>query len=126
MHHSVSVLGLGYRRYEDPVPFGISQPDRLLHVYAIGQTGAGKSTLLSNLAWQDAQSGIGFCLIDPHGDLAESLHVNLGVTHRYWDIADTLAQADRRGRCRVDADRDDRGRQTRRDGEGQRPQAGHG
>lgn len=74
MKNTVSVLGLGYRKYEDPVPFGVSQKDRLMHLYVIGQTGTGKSTLLSNLAWQDVRDGNGFCLIDPHGDLAESLH----------------------------------------------------
>lgn len=81
-------LGLAYRRYEEPVPFAISQKDRLMHQYLIGQTGTGKSTLLLNLAWQDASSGRGFCLIDPHGDLAESLHTNININHHYWDVAD--------------------------------------
>lgn len=83
-----TILGLGYRRYEDPVPFGITVPDRLLHLYVIGQTGTGKSTLLQNLAHQDAAQGIGFCLVDPHGDLAEDLHQHLAVPHQYWDVAD--------------------------------------
>lgn len=50
--------------------FGIKQADRLSHMYAIGKTGVGKSTLLETLAWQDLEHGRGFCLIDPHGDLA--------------------------------------------------------
>lgn len=54
----------------------------------IGQTGTGKSTLLENLAWQDAQDGTGVGLIDPHGDLAESLHRHLNTPHFYWDVAD--------------------------------------
>ncbi len=83
-----SILGLAYKRYTEPVPFGILQPDRLLHLYVIGQTGTGKSTLLYNLASQDAQCRRGFCLIDPHGDLAEALHRNLGQPHLYWDVAD--------------------------------------
>ncbi len=53
------------------VPFGISQADRLLHLYVIGKTGTGKSTLLETLARQDLRAGRGFALIDPHGDLAE-------------------------------------------------------
>ena len=69
-------------------PFGITQKDRLLHFYSIGQTGTGKSTLLFNLAVQDALHDTGFCLIDPHGDLAESLHKHLVVDHLYWDVAD--------------------------------------
>lgn len=83
-----SILGLAYKRYAEPTPFGILQRDRLMHLYVIGQTGTGKSTLLYNLARQDAQHGRGFCLIDPHGDLAEDLHRNLGQSHLYWDVAD--------------------------------------
>ena len=56
------------------VPFGIRQADRLLHVYAVGQTGVGKSTLLEVLARQDMAAGRGFALIDPHGDLVERLY----------------------------------------------------
>ncbi len=92
MKSTVSVLGLAYRKYEDPVPFGISQKDRLMHLYVIGQTGTGKTTLLFNLAVQDAHNGNGFCLIDPHGDLAESLHRHLCVKHHYWDVADPACQ----------------------------------
>lgn len=53
--------------------FGIRQHDRLAHVYAIGRTGVGKSTLLGSLALQDLAAGRGFALIDPHGDLVESV-----------------------------------------------------
>ncbi len=83
-----TILGMAYHRYEDPKPFGMTEPDRLMHMYVIGQTGTGKSTLLQNLAWQDANQGTGFCLIDPHGDLAENLHHQLRVDHLYWDVAD--------------------------------------
>lgn len=54
-------------------PFGIRQEDRLSHMYAIGMTGTGKSTLLEILAWQDVEAGRGCALVDPHGDLAETL-----------------------------------------------------
>ena len=64
------------------------QRDRLMHLYCIGQTGAGKSTLLANMAMQDAKAGNGFCLIDPHGDLAVSLSKHLLTPHHYWDVAD--------------------------------------
>jgi len=82
------IIGLAYRRYDKPAPFGIGTRERLLHSYLIGQTGTGKTTLLQNLAWQDAGLGNGFCLIDPHGDLAESLHRRIDVPHLYWDVAD--------------------------------------
>ncbi len=53
--------------------FGIRDKDRLMHIYAIGKTGSGKSTLLSNMAISDIRNGNGLCVIDPHGDLVESL-----------------------------------------------------
>lgn len=83
-----SIIGLAYRRYRDPTPFGIAGSDRLQHLYIIGQTGTGKSTLLSNLALQDAQNRTGFCLIDPHGDLAEQVTDAITAPHLYWDVSD--------------------------------------
>lgn len=53
--------------------FGIKQPDRLSHMYVIGKTGVGKSTLLKALALQDFETSRGFALVDPHGDLVETL-----------------------------------------------------
>ncbi|MGB4775353.1 MAG: hypothetical protein WBP45_09290, partial [Daejeonella sp.] len=53
--------------------FGIISTDRLGHIYAIGKTGMGKSTLLLNIALQDLQNGIGFSVVDPHGDLCDEL-----------------------------------------------------
>ena len=83
-----TILGLAYRRYQAPMPFGIAGLDRLQHLYIVGQTGTGKSTLLQNLCHQDANHGRGFCLIDPHGDLAEALHRDVILPHLYWDVAD--------------------------------------
>jgi hypothetical protein len=82
-----STLGvLAGRR--DGQAIGISQTDRLLHLYVIGQTGTGKLTLLHNLARQDANAGHGFCLIDPHGDLASALSASLPQPHLFWNISD--------------------------------------
>ncbi len=50
---------------------GVTQPDRLSHLYVIGKTGVGKSTLIETLARQDLAAGRGFALVDPHGDLVE-------------------------------------------------------
>ena len=83
----ITSLGLAYRRHGDQ-PFGIRLRDRLAHLHVIGQTGTGKSTLLFNMANQDAEAGIGFCLIDPHGDIARQLHEHLSTPHLYWDVAD--------------------------------------
>jgi hypothetical protein len=54
-------------------PFYIEDPDRLGHIYVIGKTGVGKSTLLLNMAVSDIQKGKGLSIIDPHGDIAESI-----------------------------------------------------
>jgi len=53
--------------------FGIYDKDRLGHIYAIGKTGVGKSALLLNMAISDIERGNGFCIIDPHGDIAENI-----------------------------------------------------
>lgn len=50
--------------------FGMTRKDRGRHLYIIGQTGVGKSGLLTMLALADIKAGVGFALIDPHGDLA--------------------------------------------------------
>jgi hypothetical protein len=57
----------------DKTPFFIKDADRLGHIYVIGKTGVGKSTLLLNMAISDIQKGKGLCIIDPHGDIAETV-----------------------------------------------------
>ena len=73
----VSVIGtrsgIGKGFVVKPELFGISQADRLHHIYILGKTGTGKSTLLRNLILQDIEAGRGVALLDPHGDLAEEL-----------------------------------------------------
>ncbi len=53
--------------------FGIKTPDRRKHMYIIGKTGAGKSTLIANMAIDDIRKGRGVGIIDPHGDLCETI-----------------------------------------------------
>ena len=58
---------------------GIIQPvthgpdDRLRHTFIIGQTGAGKSTLMERMILQDIRAGRGLGVIDPHGDMVDSI-----------------------------------------------------
>ena len=70
--------------------FGIKQADRLSHIYVIGKTGTGKSTLLHTLAKQDLFARRGFCLVDPHGDLAEQIAADAQRSGRtdiiYWNV----------------------------------------
>jgi hypothetical protein len=71
-------LVLGTRKvptsYTDQdLPWGISHGDRRNHVYIVGKTGMGKTALLRNLILADIWRGTGVGVIDPHGDLAESI-----------------------------------------------------
>lgn len=53
--------------------FGVKAVDRRRHMYVIGKTGTGKSTLIANMAISDMRNRKGFCIIDPHGDLCETI-----------------------------------------------------
>jgi len=66
-------------------PVFLSDDDRRRHIYLIGQTGTGKSTLISNMAIDDIQKGKGVAIIDPHGDLIESV-LGLIPKSRYEDV----------------------------------------
>lgn len=65
--------------------FGIKENDRSGHIYCIGKTGVGKSTLLLNMAIADILSGKGVGIIDPHGDLSETI-IDYIPTGRVKDV----------------------------------------
>jgi hypothetical protein len=69
--------------------FGIKRSDRLFHMFFLGQTGTGKTSLLLSMALQDVEEVQGFCLIDPHGDLADSVILK-SRNALYWNVADPL------------------------------------
>lgn len=54
-------------------PIGLTEQERQKHLYVIGGTGNGKTTTLQYQIVQDIQSGKGLAVIDPHGDMAETL-----------------------------------------------------
>lgn len=58
-------------------PMVLRMGDRLHHVYIVGPTGVGKSNLLARMALGDATGGYGLCLIDPKGDLVETVLAHL-------------------------------------------------
>ena len=55
---------------------------RTKHTYIVGKTGTGKSTLLANMIEQDIENGDGVCVIDPHGDLIDTVLVRIPGSRR--------------------------------------------
>jgi hypothetical protein len=65
--------------------FGIKDKDRRRHVWTIGKTGTGKSTMIANMAVDDLKKDRGIAVIDPHGDLCETL-LDYVPRHRINDV----------------------------------------
>lgn len=51
----------------------VRREDRFKHTHIIGATGTGKSTLLLQMMISDMELGNGFAVLDPHGDLIDTL-----------------------------------------------------
>ena len=51
----------------------VSSSQRLRHTHIIGATGTGKSTFLQKIIIQDIDQGHGIAVLDPHGDLIDSI-----------------------------------------------------
>jgi hypothetical protein len=60
-HHGVNTL------------IGLTEVERERHMYIVGGTGSGKTTMLQYMIVQDMVSGKGLAVVDPHGDMAETL-----------------------------------------------------
>lgn len=65
--------------------FGIKRKDRERHIYIIGKTGTGKSTLIANMIIEDIRKGEGVGVIDPHGDLIQTV-LNFIPSNRINDV----------------------------------------
>ena len=65
--------------------FGIKRKDRRQHMYILGKSGTGKSVLISNMIVQNIWNGEGVCLVDPHGELVETV-IKMVPEHRINDI----------------------------------------
>jgi hypothetical protein len=68
--HEHLQLGTATIGLELDAPVYLTRADLRRHLYIVGKTGTGKSTLLYILMRADLESGRGFALLDPHGDLA--------------------------------------------------------
>ena len=86
MELSRSGITLGTNTYRgQTTEVKLDDPDRLRHLYVIGQTGAGKTGFLRTLIDQDIREGKGVCFIDPHGN--DILEVLANVPpERYEDV----------------------------------------
>lgn len=84
MSDQVTVLGATNFRGQN-TRFGIKQDDRRRHTYVIGKTGMGKTTLLENMVISDIMNGNGLCVVDPHGDFADSM-LDYIPPHRINDV----------------------------------------
>ncbi len=68
----VSVFGVT-NYHNNFVTFGIKREDRRRHLYVVGKSGSGKSKLLELLIKEDLEAGKGIGVLDPHGDLVDSV-----------------------------------------------------
>lgn len=82
--HDIRYFGRTNFRNSSQV-FGIDTASRLAHTYIVGKTGTGKTTLLETLIRQDIDHHTGCSLIDPHGDMVESIVQSI-PKHRQKDI----------------------------------------
>lgn len=75
------------------VRFGVKDEDSFRHLYIVGKTGTGKSTFMSNIIKSHMYTNKGLCLIDPHGDLVETVleHIPSRRTNDVilFDVGDT-------------------------------------
>ena len=85
--HSL-VLGMNEHQGKEKL-VSVSASTRLRHTHLIGATGTGKSTLLHSMIVQDIHQGNGVAVLDPHGDLIESILAYIPVQrHRNVIIID--------------------------------------
>ena len=76
LSHDTTPLGVTNFRWKN-LRFWIRSWDRMRHTYIIGKTGMWKSTLLENMIYADILAGKWVAVIDPHGDLAETILRNI-------------------------------------------------
>ncbi len=69
--------------------------DRLNHIYILGATGSGKTKLIEHLIRRDILARRGWCLLDPHGDLANNVLqylACLATSQTSFSFVETLAK----------------------------------
>src|ERR1043166_3498343 len=64
-------LFLGYDARKRPIR--LKPEDRRIHMHVLGSSGSGKSRFLEWMIRGDLKNSQGFCLVDPHGELYDSV-----------------------------------------------------
>ena len=57
----------------DRIRFWIKEEDKFRHVYIVWKTWTWKSTIISNMIISDMNAGNWLCLLDPHGELVDTI-----------------------------------------------------
>lgn len=57
----------------DKIRFWIKEEDKFRHVYIVWKTWTWKSTFISNMIISDMNAGNWLCLLDPHGELVDTI-----------------------------------------------------
>jgi len=68
----LTILWKTHYRWEN-IEFWMKREDKFRHYYIVWKTGTGKSTFISNMVKSDIQAGNWLCLLDPHGDLVDTV-----------------------------------------------------
>ncbi len=88
----LTILGKTHYRWE-AIEFGIKREDKFRHYYIVWKTWTWKSTFISNMVKSDVEAGNGLCLLDPHGDLVDTVleHVPTSRINDVilFDVSDT-------------------------------------
>jgi hypothetical protein len=83
LNHSL-ILGINNHNGKDQT-VTLAPDQRARHMHVIGASGTGKSTLLLNMIVQDIENGDGLAVLDPHGDLIESILARI-PENRHADV----------------------------------------
>jgi len=66
------ILGVNEHRGVD-MQVTLDTPHRMRHMHLIGASGTGKSTMFMTMIRQDMEAGNGIAVLDPHGDLIDTV-----------------------------------------------------
>jgi len=82
--NDITILWKSDYRWEE-IEFWIKKEDKFRHLYILGKTWTWKSTFMSNMIKSDMIAGNWLCLLDPHGDLVDTVLEHI-PSHRINDV----------------------------------------